>query len=187
MEYNVIYDDLEGTPEVVSLAVAKNNSNIADSFIDDDALLQLILDAAIQEAENYIETPIQHRNMVIELSEWPGIFEMPLYPITGITGIVYKDVDGQDQTVSASDYFLYSMDGRNKIKFTWDSSPSLSGSEVFPIKINCRAGYATDDMPGPIKSAVLLRFSHRERFREDVPTSYNRSFYAALRPYRLWK
>lgn len=187
MDYNITYGALVGTPVVATLDLAKRNSGIEISYVVDDDLLNVLLDASIQDAENFIETPIRERNITIGLSEWPVRFEMPVYPVNLITSIVYKDIDGADQTVSTSDYVLYSVDGRNKVKFTWDTWPEVSADHDFPISINCVSGYATADVPPSIKSAVLMRFSHKERFREDVPTSYNRAFHAALRPFKLWK
>lgn len=187
MEYNVKYGALVGTPEVVSLDNAKMNSNIDTAFNDDDDLYNIILDAAIEEAEHYIETPIKLRNIDVQLTEWPSIFEMPVYPVKTVSEITYKDENGADQTINAAEYLLYETDNRHKIKFNLDVVPSLDDDAFFPITISCQAGYATADMPTSIKNAVLLRFSHRERFREDVPTSYNRAFYAALRPLKLWR
>lgn len=187
MEYNITYGELVGAPVVVALNVAKRNSGIEIAYVDDDDLLNILLDASIQDAENFIETPIKQRNVVVGLPEWPVRFEMPVYPVTSITNITYKDTNGADQTVDASNYVLYSIDGRNKVKFTWDTAPDLSTDHEFPVSINCVSGYATADVPPSIKSAVLMRFSHKERFREDVPTSYNRAFHAALRPFKLWK
>lgn len=187
MEYNITYGSLVGAPVVVTLDAAKRNSSIEIAHVDDDDLLNILLDASVEDAEKFIETPIKKRNIAIGLTEWPVRFEMPVYPVGSITDIVYKDVNGADQTVQSSDYVLYSIDGRNKVKFTWDVSPNLSSGHDFPITINCVSGYTTEEMPPSIKSAVLMRFSHKERFREDVPTSYNRAFYAALRPFKLWK
>lgn len=187
MDYNVVYGDLIGTPSVVTLGNAKMNSNIDTSFTDDDALLNILLDAAIEEAEHYIESPIKNRDVTIQLSEWPLTFEVPVYPFANISTITYKDSAGATQTVDASDYVLYEIDRRHKIKFNLDTEPALNEDDFFPITITGQAGYTTADMPDQIKNAVLLRFSHRERFREDVPTSYNRLFYAALRPFKLWK
>lgn len=172
---------------MVTLGDAKMNSNIETAFTDDDDLLNIILDAAIEEAENYIESPIKHRNIDVQLTEWPLVFEMPVYPVTSITSITYKDSDGNSQTVNSSQYLLYEKDGRNKIKFNLDSEPALDDDEFFSITISCQAGYSTADMPAQVKNAVLMRFSHRERFREDIPTSYNRMFHAALRPLKLWR
>ena len=185
MDYNITYGDLIDSPEVVSLVLAKKNSEIEDST--NDAYYSLLLEASVQDAENYVGSTFLKRNVDVSLSEWPSDFTLPLFPVQSITNIEYKDVDGTTQTVNAADYELYSQLGANRIRFKWESTPDLEEGNVFPITIKCVAGYDNNKMPSAVKSAVLLRFSHKERFREDVPTSYNRSFYAALRPFKRWK
>jgi hypothetical protein len=67
-----------------------------------------------------------------------------------------------------------------------ESLPELEEGNMFQVTIKCVGGYDNDKMPKQIVSAVLLRFSHKELFREDMPTSYERSFHAALRPLKRW-
>ncbi len=186
MHYNIIYGDMAQGSQVVSIAMAKANSNIPETESDD--LYALLLIAAVEDAENYIESTILKRSVTIQLSEWPKVFELPIYPVQSIEQVQYVDADGVLQTVADGDYLLYEVDRANKLKFGWQSVPGLQGDNDFPITITCTAGYDNDKMPPGIQSAVLLRFSHKERFREDgaLPTSYKRSFQAALRPYKRW-
>ena len=185
MQYNIIYGALiDATQKVVDLTVAKMNSNIESSH--ENELLEIMLEAAEKEAENYIDSPIKERNMAVQLSVWPEIFELPIYPVNAITNIEYKDGLGATQTVNVADYTFYQTASGNKIKFSWDSEPDLEEGNEFPITINCRAGWSDNDMPAEIKKAVLLKFSFNERYREEMPTSANRTFHAALRPLKRW-
>ena len=184
MQYNIIYGTLINTTDVVTLAVAKMNSNIESDHEND--LLEIMLDAAVSEVENYIDSPVRERNMSIQLNEWPDTFELPIYPVNSIVSVEYVDESGATQTVAVSDYTFYNTSTGSKIKFTWDSAPSLEEDNEFPITINCTAGWSQEDMPAEIKKAVLLRFSFNERYREEMPTSVNRTFHNALRPLKRW-
>ncbi len=184
MHYNITYGSIISTATVVSLELAKLNSKII--WDDEDTLLQLFLDASIQDAENYIDGPILKKTITIGLSEWVTNFEFPIFPISSVTSISYVDQDGETQTVDNADYLFYKQEKTSKIKFTADSFPELNAIADFPITLNVVGGYENEDVPSSIKNAVLLRFSHRHMFREDVPTSLNRTFYSALRPYRRY-
>lgn len=184
MQYNITYGSLINTTPVVTLSMAKKNSNIESDHEDD--LLQLMLDAAVKEAENYIDSPIQERNISIQLNEWTEIFELPIAPVNAITNVQYIDENGSTQTASTGDYTFYRTTTGDKIKFDWGDVPTLQEGIKFPITINCTAGWSSNDMPAEIKKAVLLRFSFNERYREEIPTSANRTFHAALRPYKRW-
>lgn len=182
MHYNITYGNTISTANVVTLALAKKNSKI--TWDDEDDLLQLFLDASEQDAENYIDGPIRQKNLTIGLSNWVSKLELPVFPITSIASIAYVNESGETVNMPATDYLFYSVEQANKIHFTADQLPELDGTKDFPITITCVGGYPDDEVPAAIKNAVLLRFSHRHMFREDVPTSLNRTFYSALRPYR---
>ncbi|WP_435624478.1 head-tail connector protein [Flagellimonas sp.] len=186
MEYNVVYGNLVGSVTVVTLATAKMNSNIPSDQNDQDDLLNILLDASIEDAENYLGTPLKKRQLNVELANWPETFQFPVYPVTAITSVTYRDGSGTEQTLATSEYELFSMEGRHYIRFN-DVGLALDADTHFAIKISVEAGYETNEIPNAVKSAVLMRFSHKELFREDVPTSYNRMFQAALRPYKLYE
>ncbi len=182
--FNIVYGSIATDPTVVvDLAMAKSNSRIEHS--SEDGFLQLLLDASIEDAEKYIGSPILRRNVTFQLSKWTGNFIFPITtPVSSITGIEYYDEDGEPQSLELSNYKF--IEKGKQVIIEMDDCPDLYLNNDFPIHINCVCGYTTAQVPAAIKSAVLLRFSHKEMFREDVPTSYERSFYSALRPLKRW-
>lgn len=182
MEYNIKYGSVASGAAVVALAQAKINSNIEDS--SQDVFLQLLLDASVDDAERYIDSPILEREMMISFSSWDHSIELPIGPIQSIDSLKYRDVNGVEQTVDPSDYRHDTDTGYLFILI--DDFPDLEENNGLPIKLNCTAGYSNDEMPASIQSAVLMRFSHKELYREDVPTSMDRAFYASLRNLKRW-
>lgn len=184
MEYNITLGAVDSTVKVVTLDQAKFNSNIEHS--DTDAFLQLLLDAAIVEAENYTERSFQKRDVTIAFSSFSKKLEIPYNPIISITQITYVDVDGNVQIVASGDYKLvsYSNGLAQKIYFSWDTPPEVDVDEDFPVTVTAVAGYA--DAPADVKQAILLIFSHNEMFREDAPIKLDRSSRAKLRAYRKY-
>ncbi len=186
MEYNVTYGEKESGAAVVTLALAKQNSNIEHS--DTEAYLQLLLDAAVEDAENYTGTSLLQRSVIISFSEWALTYELPLAPVQSITSVVYQDENGAEQTLETSQFTFYSNGGRHYVQINVDAWPILDEDAPFPVTVTCVAGYATADMPAFVKSAVMMRFSHKELYREDmpIPTSMDRAFQNALRPIKRW-
>ena len=186
MEYNITYGDKVSGAAVVTLALAKQNSNIEHS--DTEAYLQLLLDAAVEDAENYTGVSLLQRSVVIAYSDWALNYVLPLAPIQSITSVTYKDENGDTQTVATTDYTFYSNTGQHFLQINLDALPTLDEDTPFPVTVTCVAGYATDDMPAFVKSAVMMRFSHKELYREDmaIPTSMDRAFQNALRPIKRW-
>lgn len=170
---------------VVSLALAKANSNI--TYTDQDTLLTLFLQAAIEDAEQYTGSNIQERDVVIQLKDWAHFVDLPAVPLTTVTSIVYKDEDAADQTLTADTHYEVLKDGY-QLHFKQTEFPVLEPLNRFPITITGKVGFAeADDVPPAIRAAILLKFSQKELYREDSPVKGpDRSFHAALRPFKVW-
>lgn len=186
MEYNITYGDIADGLEVVSLEMAKKNSKIETS--DENDVLQLFLDAAIEDAENYTGIVISKREVTLSFSEWAKKYVLPISPISSIVSVSYTPPTGADVDLTTDDYTFFNSSGLPKLQINLDSFPSVKNSEPLPIKIVLNAGFEEAEIPKAIKSAILLRFSHKELYREDtpVPTSMDRTFYSALRPFKQW-
>lgn len=191
MEYRIENTAPAGGSEVVPLTTAKLNSEI--ELATHDALYQTILDAAVNDAEQYTGISILQRDDVkVYLKEWPSgnePFELPISPVRSISSIKYFDYEGAEQTLLAAKYQLGTIDPMGIVSFLeFDSSekPNISDSKIWPITITLNSGWVNADIPAAIKSAVLMRFSHKELYREDVPTSENRMFQSVLRPFKRW-
>lgn len=187
MQYNITFGAVAAGSKVIDLATAKQNSNIEHSDTED--YLQILLDAAVEDAENYTGTSILKREVTMEFSAWAQAYVLPTYPIQTIDSVSYLDVDGVEQVVNISNYTFYNNAGLHKLLIKLDSFPDIYEIADFPIKIVATAGYDNDAaMPAAIKSAVMMRFSQKEKYREDmpIPTSQDRAFQAALRHLKRW-
>ncbi|AGO49129.1 head-tail adaptor [Cellulophaga phage phi39:1] len=180
MEYYLTYGEKIGSTEVVSLALAKSNSKII--WDDEDDLLQLFLDASINDAENYIDAPIAPQNIAISYSGFDQKITFPGLNISALSSIEYLDVNGDTKTLDNSKYIFYVNATDAKVNFLIDSIEDINTSVSFPLTFNVVAGFSV--VPPSIIGAILLRFGHKHQFREDMPTNVDRSFQAALRTYK---
>ena len=73
--FSLTYGAPEATESIVTLAQAKANSKI--DFDDEDALLQLFIDSATTEIENYLEYPVLKRQgSTVEVEGWFDRFQL---------------------------------------------------------------------------------------------------------------
>lgn len=187
MKNSILLGTVDDTVIPVSLTQAKANSNIEHS--DTDAYLQLVLDAAVSEAESYTERSILKRAAKIIY----GGFQEQLYinygPVLEISSLKYYDASGELQTVAAENYAVLPQENGLSalLYFKWEAAPEVEAKNPFPVEINLVCGYANANaIPADIKKAILLIFSQHELFREDAPVSLDRSSKALLRPYRKY-
>lgn len=158
--------------EIVSLELAKKNSNIDHEFSDD--LFELYLDGIESEIENYLGIPVLPRAAAeVMLNSWEQKLKLP-YPNISITKIEWLNTENAATEIPESDYTLF------KEELSLGGKPN----DFKLLKITASMGF--DPVPADIKNAALLMFSERETYRENRPLKYNLSAQNLLRPYKRY-
>jgi len=161
------------TGEIVSLAQAKSNSRI--EYDTEDDLLQLFLDSATDEIENYLNAPVIKRtDSTIKLSEFKSIYRLNLE--ANVTALHYIDTDGNENQIATSQW---------EYEDRWLEILIDRPAKFKELKITADLGWDVANIPKDIKRAALLLFSHSENYRESVNLKDNSSAYNLLRQYRL--
>jgi len=139
----------------------------------------------------------------LQLDDWQDAFDpdgylvLPACPLVSITSIKYDDVSNVEQTLSAANYQSDTASMPGRIRYT--GSATLPGLYDKPnvVRIRYVAGYgsstATDGgqsaVPGPIKSAILMRLAELYDVRtESVGGMISQASLAVQRliaPYRI--
>ncbi len=164
--------------KIVSLEMAKMNSKI--EFEDEDPLLQIFVDSASAEIENYVGYPVLLReDCVIQIDKWFKSF-VPSERLAEITSVTYQDKDDNTQTIDAADYTL--ITGNNMLRLDIAEPENFGGS----VTVNCKIGYSETDMPADIKAAALLIFAQQDTYRENGPIKMETAAKAKLRPYKKY-
>ena len=157
------------TPEVISLATAKKQLQLESDFIEDDTLIQIYIDAAITEAENYINSEITEKKFRVDGKSFADALTFSKQKITAIDSVVYTDVDGAEQTIDAANYYLDAVDKyENKIVFKEDYTlPEVKPYTQNAVKISVTVGYAAGKVPKAMQKALLLMITNSYEFRTD--------------------
>lgn len=165
------------TVEPITLTEAKLHLKI-DSDTTDDNLITALIQAARESCENYTGRAFINQTWELTLDEFPdegdsddNYIELYPSPLSSITSIIYKDLDGVSQTASSSTLYeadAYSTPGRACLKYgqVWPTAQEIQNS----ITVTFVAGYgaAGSNVPAAIRTAILMLIGHLYEHRESV-------------------
>lgn len=139
----------------------------------DDALVQTLISAAREAAENYTGVTIAQASYEVKSDIVNDQLSLQTYPVTAIASVTYEDGDGATQTVDPSDYSLDNFQRPARLIFT-GNVPDRK------MTVKFTAGYTDGQSPNPfptpagVKAAILLMLGNLYENRESVAT--NQSF-----------
>lgn len=188
--------------EPVTLDEVKTHCRLDDvdlrSTLDD-----LTLGSLIKVARQYVEEmcgPLMEQTWEQYEDAWPDGSRLAIgKPRVGVvSSVIYTDEDEVETTLSSSDYSVDTVNEYHpavvlKPDYSW---PSVTLFNANPIKITFACGYGTsiEDVPEPLRHALLLLISHLYEERQPVlvsPTSAQvlpipMGFDALIANYRVW-
>lgn len=129
--------------------------------VTDDAEIPVVmhyLAVAREQVERLTGRAILAGAFELLVDDWGGEIVLDRNPVSSITSIKYRDTTDTEQTVSASDYLLYTPEDAAAVVWFRETftQPSL-GDRMLPITVTFAAGYAGWHMvPATLKHAVLL-------------------------------
>jgi uncharacterized phiE125 gp8 family phage protein len=142
--------------EPVTLAEAKTHCRVDGS--DSDSELGAMIAAARGFVEDYCGVKLVSQTVVLRCSSFCDLVDLPIAPISAVTGVTYLDSSGVEQTLSTDVYEAVLTDLephiRLKINQSWPSIRCASDA----IRVTASAGYAS--LPAPIHHTVLLLIGH---------------------------
>lgn len=181
---------VDPTVEPLTLAEAKTQCKV--EFTDDDALIEALISAARDFAENRVERSLCTQTWVQTLDQFPGpsltgipfmrsysipphaiVLERP--PVQSITSVTYLDMTGIWQTMPTSDYVDVTNGGAQRVDDLVRITPVFG--QIWPIpmpqiesvKVTYVAGYGDPNhVPPGIRAWMKLRVAALYENREEV-------------------
>lgn len=173
----------------VSLELIRMHLRNEDLRVD-DALVRALILSATQNIEAQYGLALLEQTVVQTHNAFPASSDTPMLlriaPLLSVTSIAYIDAAGATQTWSASQYTSGRFNNTAfivpKIGYTW---PSGLAKMPNAVTITYDAGYGTksDNIPEPIKQAILLNVGWLYENREDPTATLSRASDHLLRPY----
>jgi uncharacterized phiE125 gp8 family phage protein len=157
--------------EPVSLAEAKAHLRVDISA--EDVLIGSLITTSRLHIEAALDLALIDQSWTWSIDLWPHRrpLHLPLRPVVRIDSINVIDASDTPQTLAASAYHL---DGSAvPARLSWlAASPPRPGRPASGIEIAFTAGFGeeSDDVPAPIRQALLLLIAHWYEQREPVAT-----------------
>lgn len=172
------------TPPVmpaVTLLDAKTHLRI-DHDLEDERI-RIYLGAAIEFVEDHTGRALAEASFEQTFNEWPacGYLDLAIAPVRSVDAVAYMDVDGVEQTLSATDedwYWRATAEGA-RITFTDTFDPPDLWERLGDVRVRFTAGYnaprntavdtdASLNAPDRAREAVLLLLGDFYENRQDT-------------------
>lgn len=182
---------VEPASEPVSLDEAKEFVSIEADETEFDTLIAGLIVAARQQVEAVTGTRLVEQTVRLEASEIGDLARLPIGPVTSVSGIVFDDLSGAEQSFAGTDWEVYGTGLergiRTKVGKGW---PNSVRNAVGAIRVTAVVGYET--LPRPLWTAMLLMVGDLFANRETVATGsmsqipMSMTVEAQLANYRIW-
>lgn len=150
------------TTEPITLSEAKAHLRVV--YADDDAQIEMMIKAARQMAEEYLQRALMPQTLRVILDDFTAPVRLPWPPFAELLSVAYTDAAGVPATVDIGDITADYRSGLANLRATWPST--ASGSQV---TIQYKAGYLDAiSVPAPIKAWMLLLIGTLYENRESV-------------------
>lgn len=182
------YPITHASPEVMSTATAKKQLKMED-LDHDDAFIDECVEAAIDEAESYCNINIRERKFTVKFTAWQQDFEFKEQYIQSIDSLKYKDENGDEQTLTFSDYAeLLPKDKYAQIVHfkEFDDLPTTKTLINDAVTMTVTVGYATGTVPKGLLQGIKLLVSDNYDFRGERESKYNTTSRKKLEPYKYY-
>ena len=156
---------------VVTASEFKTHARIYHA--EDDAYIATLILSATQVIEAETRRALINRSFAYQIEGFPadGEIILPRSPLSSVTSVTYTDADGATQTLSASYYHTYSVNGVGRVVLKSTSSwPTTLGTGALDVTVNFVAGYGASaaSVPNALKHAVLFQATHMYENRTSV-------------------
>jgi uncharacterized phiE125 gp8 family phage protein len=162
---------------------------------DDDAKAEAVISAARAQAESFTGTKLITQTWDWTLDGIPCYFELPTGPVQSVSSLKYLDLDGTEQTLDPATYIVdgASIPARpQRITLAYNQIWPNTYDQANAITVRFVAGYgdSQEDVPAPIRSAILLLAAHfyerRTPIGQNTEVELPLTIQSLLTPYKLW-
>lgn len=166
---------------------------------DDDALLQRLIEAATDHAENITHRRIMSQQVRMVLPDFPPLeIILPFGKAISVQGISYIDsggntveLSGPSDSPAGTDWQEDLNDDEEPIILpnSGESWPSADPDRIRPVWIDWTAGYSADasEVPAALRHAILMQAAkwYEAKWDGEAPLQVENMFLNALGPFKL--
>lgn len=149
---------------LITLPELRLQCHIDDDNTAEDALLTVYLEGARAYCQHYTGCAIGSQMIELAVDAFPiSAIDLPILPVTAVISIKYIDASDVEQTLSST---LYTVDDYSSQRH-WVLPKSGSAWPIAQAVANAvKVRFVAGDLPGPVKSAMLLLVGESFKNRE---------------------
>lgn len=172
----------EETGDIVALDLVKKHLRIEPDYTDDDELIKVYIESAIDQVVNFTERPLVLQRTVYTTNKFEDfVFERKALNDT-IEKIEYQATSEGESLVLPGTSYSVTQQGSELFKVTFKEKPAAVNVQIFITQ-----GYTATDLPKVIKQAIFLLVTDAYERRENNAAVINSKAKNLLQPYRKWR
>ncbi len=155
-------------PDVEPVLLVSAKLHLRVDIDDDDTLIAWQITTARQWCEDYERRSYITQTITAKMQAFSNEIILPRPVLRDVSSIKYIDTGGDEQTLDSSVYDIDTYREPGRVTLAYNQSwPALRG-DVNGVEIIYTAGYgdAATDVPGRVKSAILLLLGYLYEERE---------------------
>lgn len=171
----------------MSVTLTELKSHLRITGTDEDTILQVYLDAALDYLETQTGRKLSQVSGRVAYFDCLGDMEL-IGDNPTVASVEYLDSDGVSQTLSSSVYDVKTHKARPYITLAYGESYPDTQAVDAAITVTYQSGYTTSTLPSALKSAVLLEAGTNYEYRENeslVKINVRHAVERLIKPYTI--
>lgn len=170
--------------EPITRAEAKLHLKVDDDQTADDELIDALVSAAREDAEDFTGRCFVWSTYELRLDEFPSGYAqeilLPRPPLIRVNSIVYVDAAGAEQELGSDNWQLDDKSEPARLRPAYNASWPATRAVMNAVRVSYVAGYPVTDAGSPVDTvgnvpaaaiaAIKLTLGHLYRNRESVVT-----------------
>lgn len=168
--------------DIVSLEMVKKHLRIEPDYEEDDELIKIYIESAIEQIENFTERPLSLQTTVYTGSKFNDfLFERKALN-DKIEKIEYWAVDEGESSILPDTSFSVSKQGSETFRVSFKEKP-----EAVKVQVSIKQGYDASSLPMVFKQAIFLLVTEAYDRRDNNATIINSKAKGLIKNYRKWQ
>lgn len=137
------------------------------AIVDRPDALESMIRAARTKVERYAGVVLVPGTFLVRGDRWTSVFDLPLFPVTGVTAFRYIDQAGATVTLDAADYVVDVATESSRVVLTSTAPMPYNLRALGGVELEVTAGYAEpeaipEDIRQLVLRAALMTYEHRD-------------------------
>ncbi len=172
----------EETGDIIALDLVKKHLRIEPDYTDDDDLVKLYIESAIEQVVDFTERPLALQTTVYTTDKFQDfVFERKALNDV-IEKIEYRATAEGESSVLPGTSYSVTQQGTETFKVSFKEKP-----EAVKVQIFIKQGYTATDLPKVIKQAILLLVTEAYDRRDNTAAVINSKAKSLIKSYRKWR